>query len=96
MYWTDRDNSRQVVEKARMDGRDRVPLPRSPDDIIQTPTNVAVDPETGYVYWIKVSRETGRTSVVYFDGRTEYDVPITTGELVKKIYWIFFLVFFFF
>lgn len=57
MYWTDLDSQTPRVERARMDGRNRMELPNVNGENIKQPSNVAVDPLTRDVYWSDVFDE---------------------------------------
>ena len=53
------------VERATLDGRDRVRISAEYDDSI-SPNNVVVDLETGDVYWIKFYQRETRADIVRY------------------------------
>ena len=69
MYWTDLDSQTPRVERARMDGSDRMELPFVNGENIKQPSNVAVDPLTRDVYWSDVFDE--NEMIVRYTGQTE-------------------------
>ena len=70
MYWTDLDSHTPRVERARMDGSERMILPGVAGTSIKQPSNVAVDPLTRHVYWSDVFDDFEKI-VKYSDGQEE-------------------------
>ena len=70
MYWTDLDSHTPRVERARMDGSERMILSGVAGASIKQPSNVAVDPLTGHVYWSDVFDDYEKI-VKYSDGQEE-------------------------
>ena len=73
MYWTDLDKDVPRVERARMDGTGRMVLPGVVGDIKQ-PTNIAVDPLTGLVYWSDAHDDNEK--IVKYDGQRDSPLGI--------------------
>ena len=71
MYWTDLDQDVPRVERARMDGTERMVLPGVNGEIKQ-PSNIAVDPLTRQVYWADTFPDNEK--IVRYDG--EHDVAL--------------------
>ena len=69
MYWTDLDSQTPRVERAHMDGSDRMELPNVNGANIKQPSNVAVDPLTRDVYWSDVFDE--NEMIVRYTGEQE-------------------------
>lgn len=61
MYWTDINNHSPAVERAHMDGTNRMVLFSRG---LETPTNVAVDPLTGKVYWAEFDDENTESDIL--------------------------------
>ena len=75
MYWTDLDGQTPKVERARMDGSDRMMLPGVNGANIKQPSNVAVDPLTGQVYWSDVFD--GSEKIVRYDLSQEHPLSLS-------------------
>ena len=75
MYWSDLDQLMPVVERANMDGTNRTQISRHN---IETPTNVAVDPLTGVVYWNEFTSDAGRSQITKFEGGGEQYLTINS------------------
>jgi hypothetical protein len=73
MYWTDLDEDVPRVERARMDGTERMVLPGVVGDI-KNPTNIAVDPLTRLVYWADTHDDIDR--IIKYDGERDYFLGI--------------------
>jgi len=63
IYWTDVFLREPEVERATLDGQNRMRISDSYDDNI-SPNNVVVDMETGDVYWIKYYQREGRADII--------------------------------
>ena len=63
------DSQTPRVERARMDGSDRMELPNVNGENIKQPSNVAVDPLTRDVYWSDVFDENEK--IVRYTGGQE-------------------------
>ena len=80
MYWTDLDGHTPRVERARMDGTERVVLPGVDGASIKQPSNVAIDPLTRDVYWSAVFDDfekivkysEGQEEELYLSGNNKY------------------------
>ena len=65
-----------VVERANMDGTSRTQISRHN---IETPTNVAVDPLTGVVYWNEFTSDPSqRSQITKFEGGGEQYLTINS------------------
>lgn len=73
MYWTDLDRDVPRVERARMDGTERMVLPNVTGEIKQ-PSNIAVDPLTRQVYWSDTFPENEK--IVRYDGKRDVALGI--------------------
>ena len=69
VYWTDLDADNPTVERARLDGSERQSLKDQLNYVPKTPTNIAVDPQTNYVYWADTDDSVDQIS--RFDGVTD-------------------------
>ena len=78
MYWTDLDRDVPRVERARMDGTERMVLPGVSGNIKQ-PSNIAVDPLTRQVYWCDTSSE--NENIVRYDG--EHDTALAIPRMLS-------------
>ena len=74
MYWTDLDQDVPRVERARMDGTERMVLP-GVNGTIKLPSSIAVDPLTSLVYWSDTFPDNEK--IVRYDGErdTELGIP---------------------
>ena len=73
MYWTDLDSDTPRVERARMDGTERMVLP-GVTGAIKQPSNVAVDPLTRETYWSDAFD--GSEKIVRYDGERDSQLSI--------------------
>lgn len=82
MYWTDLDSHTPRVERAHMDGSDRMVLPGVNGAEIKQPSNVAVDPLTGQVYWSDVNTE----KIIRYAGEQEHSLGITGNAKTQLVF----------
>ena len=73
MYWTDLDQDLPRVERARMDGTERMVLP-GVTGAIKQPSNIAVDPLTRLVYWSDTFPDNEK--IVKYDGERDSELGI--------------------
>ncbi len=78
MYWTDVINSEPEVERARLNGEESERISDSFGNHI-LPTNVAVDLETGVVYWIRTNTEHSIASIIRWRMETRREEVLDLG-----------------
>ena len=75
LYWTDLHIRGPVVERALLNGQERMQISA---ETTRSPTNVAVDSETGDVYWIKYNKHSSSSKIVRYSQQME--VPVNLGD----------------